>query len=92
LGTEREKARSELRSLSKLYTEPSNDPQAPDLHKYTLRGVSTTKNTMYMCKRAEAKLINIDADEGELVGANEQWWRINYTPGVCTPVAVEVSF
>ncbi|KAJ5033526.1 uncharacterized protein L3040_008641 [Drepanopeziza brunnea f. sp. 'multigermtubi'] len=89
LRAEREKARSELRSLSKLYTEPSNDPQAPDLHMYTLRGVSTTKNTMYMCKRAEAKLINIEADEGELLGANEQWWRIKYTPGVCTSVAVE---
>lgn len=72
-----------------MYTEPSNEPDAPKLHKYTLRGVSTA-NSMYICRRAEPDLIDMEAD-GDDTGPKDQWWRINYATTGDKPVTVEVS-
>ncbi|KAH7321720.1 hypothetical protein BKA65DRAFT_512841 [Rhexocercosporidium sp. MPI-PUGE-AT-0058] len=83
LEGEKEKALAELRQLSKLYTEPSNDPDAPQLHKYTLRGVSTSKSTFYICRRSEPDLIDMEMD------TPDQWWRIHYAPMGYNPVTVE---
>ncbi|KAH6724870.1 hypothetical protein BKA61DRAFT_589348 [Leptodontidium sp. MPI-SDFR-AT-0119] len=84
LEGEKEKALIELRNLSKLYTEPSSDLDAPQLHKYTLRGVSTSKSTFYICRRSEPDLIDMEMD------TPDQWWRINYAPmGYSNPVTVE---
>jgi hypothetical protein len=91
LNETKEKARKELRRLSKLYTEPSDDPYEPKLHAYSLRGVSTNKSTFYICRRAEPDLIDMDLDdEGPKVKA-DQWWRIHYAPIGSSPVTVEVS-
>jgi hypothetical protein len=86
------KAIEELKSLSKLYTEPSSDPNAPKLHKYTLRGVSTNKQTMYICRRAEPDLIDMDLDGDGTKTEGDQWWRIHYAPVGTSPVTVEVRF
>ncbi|PVH78657.1 hypothetical protein DL98DRAFT_590199 [Cadophora sp. DSE1049] len=83
LEGEKEKAREELRQLSKLYTEPSSDPDAPVLHKYTLRGVSTSKSTFYICRRTEPDLIDMDTD------VPDQWWKFHYAPMGYSPVTVE---
>lgn len=90
LKEEREKAREAFRELSKLYTEPSNESDAPKLHKYTLRGVSTG-NSMYICRRAEPDLIDMTVDGEEPTGPKDQWWRINYATSGEKPVTVEVS-
>lgn len=89
LNEERDKARQALKKLSDLYTYTTEDPDAPKLHPYTLRGVSTTKNTFYVCRVAEPDLINmnLDADEQPSTG---QWWRINYATTGSNQVSVEV--
>lgn len=91
LNESKERAREELRKLSKLYTEPSDDPAAPKMHPYTLRGVSTNKNTFYICRRPEVDLIDMDLD-GDATGAkSDQWWKIHYAATGHNPVTVEVS-
>ncbi|EPE34655.1 hypothetical protein GLAREA_10349 [Glarea lozoyensis ATCC 20868] len=88
LNQERERAREALKNLSKLYTQPSEDPETPKLHPYTLRGVSTTKNTFYVCRVAEPDLINMDLDASEQSNAG-QWWRIHYATSGPNQVSVE---
>ncbi|PBP24204.1 ubiquitin interaction domain-containing protein [Diplocarpon rosae] len=90
LEAEKEKARAELRSLSKLYTEPSSDPEAPTLHRYNLRGVSITKNTMFICKQAEADMVYMGTHDDGSLAVKEQWWRIEYTYGTI-PFVIEKS-
>jgi len=80
-----------LRELSKLYTQPSNDPSVPKLHAYSLRGVSISKSTMYICRRAEPDLIDMDMDGDGQKENSDQWWRIHYAPIGSSPVTVEVS-
>lgn len=89
LDVEKEKARETFRELSKLYTEQSVEPDAPKLKRYTLRGVSTTKSTMYICRRAEGDLIDMDTDGDRPKGPIDQWWRINYASWGDNPVTVE---
>ncbi|CZT05976.1 uncharacterized protein RCO7_05199 [Rhynchosporium graminicola] len=83
LEEEKQKAREELRKLSKLFTEPSSDPDAPQLHRYTLRGVSTSKSTFYVCRRPMPDLIDMDLD------VPDQWWRIYCAPMGYSPMTVE---
>jgi len=91
LAEENEKTKEALRELSKLYTQQSDDPNEPKLHKYTLRGVSTSKNTMYVCRQAELDLIDMSlGSEDSEVGQDEQWWKISYAPSESKPVQVEV--
>ncbi|KAK2628508.1 hypothetical protein QTJ16_001611 [Diplocarpon rosae] len=90
LESEKEKAKAELRSLSKLYTEPSSDPKAPTLHRYKLRGVSITKNTMFICKQAEADVVDMGTHDDGSLAMKEQWWRIEYTYGTI-PFVIEKS-
>lgn len=90
LSEAKEKAIEELRNLSKLYTEPSDDPSAPKLRKYSLRGVSTKKDTMYICRRAEPDLIDMDLDSENSEPKNlDQWWKIHYAQFGHSPVSVE---
>ncbi|KUJ11698.1 uncharacterized protein LY89DRAFT_786579 [Mollisia scopiformis] len=89
LNEEKEKARQTFRELSKLYTEPTSEPDSPKLHKYTLRGVSTSMNTMFICRRAEPDLIDMDVDGDEPSGPKDQWWMINYANEGYNPVTVE---
>lgn len=91
LNSEKEKARDSLRQLSKLYTEPSSDPNEPPTHKYTLRGVSTTKSTMYIRRKAEIDLIDMGLENDGLPSSGDQWWKIEYASSGSNPVTVEVS-
>ena len=91
MNESKEKAREEMRKLSKLYTEPSLNPFEPKLHAYSLRGVSISKSTMYICRRAEPDLIDMDLDGDGEKAKGDQWWRIHYAPIGSSPVTVEVS-
>jgi hypothetical protein len=93
LNEEKEKSIEALRKLSTMYTDPSSevDPDAPKFHKYSLRGVSTTKNTLYLCKRAEPDLIDIDLDGDGPVSNRDQWWHIHFATFGPNPVTVEVG-
>jgi hypothetical protein len=89
LNEERDKARVALKNLSNLYIEPSEDPEAPKLHPYTLRGVSTTKDTFYVCRVSEPDLINMNLESTDQSNAG-QWWRIHYATSGSVQVVVEV--
>lgn len=91
LNEEREKAIDSLRELSKLYTHPSELPNQPPLHKYTLRGVSPSKNTVYICRTAVPELIDIDLESEGSQPKGDQWWKIHYEPSESKPVNIEVS-
>lgn len=92
LNEEKEKSIEALRKLSTMYTDPTSevDPDAPNFHRYSLRGVSTTKNTLYLCKRAEPDLIDIDLDGDGPKSNRDQWWRIHFAASGPNPVTVEV--
>ena len=79
-----------MRQLSKLYTEASSDPTEPPTHKYTLRGVSATKSTMYIRRKAEIDLIDMGLDNDASPSDGDQWWRIEYASSGSNPVTVEV--
>lgn len=78
LAEERERAISSMRELSQLYTKQSDDADAPKLAKYLLRGVSTTKDVTYICRRPEPDLIEMELDDDEPKEKGDQWWRIAY--------------
>lgn len=91
LNLEKEKAKDLLRRLSRLYTEASSDPTEPPNHKYTLRGVSTTKSTTYIRRKAEIDLIDMGLDNDGLSSNDDQWWKIEYASSGTNPVTVVVS-
>jgi len=76
--------------VSKLYTEPSSDPNEPPTHEYTLRGVSTTKSTMYIRRKAEIDLIDMELSTDAPLTDDDQWWKIMYSSS--GSITVEVSF
>jgi hypothetical protein len=90
LDVQKEKAKKTLRQISKLYTEPSLEPTEPPTHKYTLRGVSTTKNTTYVRRKAEIDLIDMGLEDDGSSPNGDQWWRIDYSSSGSNPVTVEV--
>lgn len=55
-------------------------------HKYTLRGVITSPDVVYMCRRKQA-----DSSETEASSAKvDQWWRCAWVAGDENPVRQEV--
>ncbi|KAF7904529.1 hypothetical protein EAF00_001863 [Botryotinia globosa] len=78
LQDEREKAKEAWRELSKLYTDPVKSSRI--LHRYTLRGVSLTKETTYVCTRIAPDLIDFAASEEERIPPSDgQWWRMHFS-------------
>lgn len=54
-------------------------------HKYSLRGVTLSKELAYVCVRGEEDLIEMD----ETSQPNEQWWKIGYSSGDASPIKTE---
>lgn len=78
LNEEKEKTLASMRKLSQLLTVESDEPNAPKLTKYFLRGVSVSKDVTYICRRAEPDLIEMDLDEEHSKDRDDQWWRCGY--------------
>jgi len=47
---------------------------------------------MYICRRAEVDLIDMDLDGDAPKALNDQWWRIHYAPLGSSPVSVASAF
>ncbi|GJC82059.1 hypothetical protein ColLi_04897 [Colletotrichum liriopes] len=68
------------------------DPDKPGLtkpftsKKYLLRGIATSQNVTYVCKRAEPALIDFEETSTPV----DQWWRLSYEPGSANPAKAEV--
>ncbi|KAJ6021996.1 hypothetical protein N7540_007500 [Penicillium herquei] len=79
LEIEKQQALETMRKYSKLLTEPSESPQEPPTHKYTLRGVCTEPHVTYILRRREDRdaqhLMDIDGDKD----SDYQWWRISFS-------------
>ncbi|EFQ27956.1 ubiquitin interaction domain-containing protein [Colletotrichum graminicola M1.001] len=67
------------------------DPNKPGLtkpftsKKYLLRGIATSQNVTYVCKRAEPALIDFE----EASAPVDQWWRLSYEQGSANPAKAE---
>ncbi|KAJ0162168.1 hypothetical protein CTA2_5017 [Colletotrichum tanaceti] len=67
------------------------DPDKPGLakpftsKKFLLRGIATSPNVTYVCKRAGLNLIDI----GEVPAPVDQWWRLSYEAGSANPAKAE---
>ncbi|KAL9128739.1 MAG: hypothetical protein Q9217_002646 [Psora testacea] len=72
-----------MREISKLYTEPSNDPDKPPKHKYTLRGVMSNPNIVYVLEKETP-----EEDEDMLGSRNGEWkwWRLEYMASSINPI------
>ncbi|KAI4208017.1 MAG: hypothetical protein LQ346_000181 [Caloplaca aetnensis] len=80
----KERARSRLRELSELFTEPSNVPGESPRDRYTLRGICADPHTVYVQERtnpqSEENLLDL---KGE---AEWQWWRLNFEASGAQPL------
>lgn len=76
LGIEAEISTCEayLQQLGKKLTVPNEKPELNPTHGYTLRGVVTSPEIVYMRKREEADLIQLD--DAAPAAPVEQWWRL----------------
>ena len=75
--------RDRLKEVSKLYTEPSHDPDQPPTHRYTLRGVRTTSHTVYVLEKARPE----DENDMLLPAADDwQWWKLDYDTTSVSPI------
>ncbi len=84
----RDRAQEKLRQISQLYTTPSDDPKQPPHEKYSLRGVSTSANVVYVLEQTKPD------DEDDIlstVAKDWQWWKIEYLSTETKPVVPKAS-
>ncbi|ROV91178.1 hypothetical protein VSDG_07871 [Cytospora chrysosperma] len=87
LKAEKEVCCAMLREMSKVLAAPSNDPKMNPTNKYTLRGVITSPDVVYMCRRRAAEPFETE-NAGEKI---DQWWRISWVAGDAKPVKQEAT-
>ncbi|RKF53305.1 putative ubiquitin interaction domain-containing protein [Erysiphe neolycopersici] len=78
LNREKSILSANLRHLSTLNAYQSPPPETPALKPYSLRGLRTTKSTMYICQRINTE-IEISSCENDPKQPLDQWWRIHFS-------------
>ena len=84
----RTRAHEKLQEISQLYTVPADDPNQPPHEKYTLRGVSTSANVVYVLEKTKPD------EEKDILSATAkdwQWWKIEYQSREVHPVVPKAS-
>ena len=71
-----------MRELSKLHTQHSDEEDDPPHCRYTLRGVSTNSETIYVLARPRKEEDLMETESNEW-----QWWKIAYSPGATRPIS-----
>lgn len=74
------------RHLSSLLAVPSDEEKWNPTHKYTLRGVVSDPNKVFVRKQ-EASLMEVDVNDAP----SEQWWRLTCEPDNEHAVSAEVG-
>lgn len=71
-----------------MYTIPPDDPKQPPHEKYTLRGVSTGANVVYVLEKTkpdeEDDMLSTEAKDW-------QWWKVEYLSTETKPVLPKAS-
>lgn len=83
-----EALQAKQRFLGQLLTNPNKTGRAKPMtcKQYSLRGIATDANVVFVCQRAEIDLIDL---EGE--GSNgDQWWKLSYSGDTVGTVNAEV--
>ena len=78
-----------LKEASNYYKEPSDIPNRPPTHKYTLRGVSSNPHTVYTLEKDR-----LEREDDMLSSSAQdwQWWKNEYIASSSTPVkTIKVS-
>ncbi|KAI1004096.1 hypothetical protein K3495_g4110 [Podosphaera aphanis] len=68
---------TQFRQLSTLHTCQPTSPTAKRLKSYSLRGVCTRDDIMYVCQRLESPH-SLDTTSDDLGAPLDQWWQIIY--------------
>lgn len=84
LEESRQETLRKFADISHWYTRPSIEPGKPPSLRYTLRGVSAAKDTIYVLENTRAlgsdDLLNDRAEEW-------QWWKLSFSQGQAQPVS-----
>lgn len=77
LTIEKEACCALFKELNKTFTVPNQDPKLNPTHKYSLRGVITSPDVLYMCIRRRQEVGNNDngCDGPEF----DQWYRVSWS-------------
>lgn len=87
LESELERYKASERFVGRLFTDPARErPSELSCKGYSLRGITTTKDVVYVCKRSEEPLIEL----GDVAEPRNQWWRLEHTANREQPVQAEV--
>lgn len=87
LESELERYKASERFVGRLFTDPARErPHEFTCKGYSLRGIATTKDVVYVCRRSEAPLIEL----GDIAEPRDQWWRLEHTANREQPVQAEV--
>ena len=76
-----------LQRLNEKLTVPTGDVHWNPVHDYSLRGVAASPDVVYICRRAEPDLIDM---EGGNAAPIDQWWKLAYVADDADPIKVEV--
>lgn len=74
--------------MAEVLTVPSEEPEMDPTHKYTLRGVITSPDVVYMCRRRETDPPDAEASSSAKA---DQWWRCAWVAGDENPVRQEAT-
>jgi hypothetical protein len=72
--------------LRQRKTVPSEQEGWHPTHEYTLRGICSVPEVVYVCRRAEADLMEME----EPSAPSEEWWKLAYLADDDDPLKVEV--
>ncbi|EON98617.1 putative ubiquitin interaction motif protein [Phaeoacremonium minimum UCRPA7] len=75
-----------LQRLNEKLTVPTGDVHWNPVHDYSLRGVAASPDVVYICRRAEPDLIDM---EGGNAAPIDQWWKLAYVADDADPIKVE---
>lgn len=83
-----EALQSKQRFLGRLLTDPNKAGRAKPMtcKHYSLRGVATDADVVFVCQRAEIDLIEL----GDETSTGDQWWKLSYSGGTVGTVNAEV--
>lgn len=76
------------RELEQRMTREDEKLEISPRHAYSLRGVSSSVDTFYVCVRAEPDLMELDEELSD--GSLDQWWKLGYVANAEESIKAEM--